>query len=238
MTVEEILRLLKSCTEAQRQQVFEHLRSEFPIHPIEQRLGARAELILEAFHRGGEFTFRMMRGVVAEAAFAERVLPLLTDWSETSIAGDPPFDFQLTNPPREVRIQIKLQRSKGGSPLLANTMRRFKSAPNTAYVVETQKSRRGTRDGRSTREYRFGAVDILAVSLWPSTNDWSSFRYAATQQLLPERWDNLSAPDDTILKFQPVLMEAGEVWTDDIEVVIERAFDETGLPTLAIELNN
>lgn len=65
--IEHILQLLQNCTTEQRRAVFEHLRKEFHIHPLEERLNTEAEVILEAIARDDTgLTFRMMRGVIAE----------------------------------------------------------------------------------------------------------------------------------------------------------------------------
>lgn len=72
--LEQIYSLLRQCTPAQREQVFCSLREEFPIHPLEAQLHTRAEVILEAIHRAKELTLRMMRGVIAEAAFEVEVV--------------------------------------------------------------------------------------------------------------------------------------------------------------------
>ena len=70
--IEHLLQLLQNCTTEERRAVFEHLRKEFPIHPLEERLNIEAEIILEAIARDDTgLTFRMMRGVIAEAAFED-----------------------------------------------------------------------------------------------------------------------------------------------------------------------
>ena len=83
--IEHLLQLLQNCTTEQRRAVFEHLRKEFHIHPLEQRLNAEAEVILEAIARDDTgLTFRMMRGVIAEAAFEIEVVKKLTAWNNTT----------------------------------------------------------------------------------------------------------------------------------------------------------
>ncbi|MGQ4807878.1 hypothetical protein NKDENANG_01243 [Candidatus Entotheonellaceae bacterium PAL068K] len=67
--IEQIKRLLTLCSPAQQQEIFQYLRQEFPIHPLEAGLNTEAEVILEAIRRSGGLTLRMMRGVIAEAAF-------------------------------------------------------------------------------------------------------------------------------------------------------------------------
>ena len=54
--------------------MFQALRAEFPIHPLEVKLNAEAEVILESIDRAGGLVLRMMRGVIAEAAFDVEVV--------------------------------------------------------------------------------------------------------------------------------------------------------------------
>lgn len=180
-----------------------------------------ADGILEAFARAGDFTIRMIRGVFAEGAFAADVLPRLAPrWREIEVPGDPPFDFLLTDSAAErpsdaevVRVQVKLQRSVNGKPLRANKQwSTLVNWPADHYVAELQKSRKGEKDGKSTRPYRFGEFDIVAVSLGPSTGRWSDFTYTVADWLLPN-------PDQTdeILTFQPVSPAENDSWTHDFE---------------------
>lgn len=50
----QIKQLLVSTSKEQRQELFRELRKEFPIHAIEQKLNAEAEIILEAISRAGD----------------------------------------------------------------------------------------------------------------------------------------------------------------------------------------
>ena len=65
--LDEIKRLVSGWTAAERETLFRHLRQEIAIHPLEQELHARAEIILEAIRRASGVTLRMIRGVIAEA---------------------------------------------------------------------------------------------------------------------------------------------------------------------------
>jgi hypothetical protein len=56
-----------------------------------------------------------------------------------------------------------------------------------------------TRNGESTRPYRFNEFDLLAVSMQASTGSWHSFIYVPTKALSPKR----SKPDE-IETFQSV----------------------------------
>lgn len=86
----------------------------------------------------------------------------------------------------------------------------YRSLPANMYVVETQRTRRGSdKSGGSTRPYRFGEFDLLAVAMHPSTNEWDTFTYTVADWLLPGRTD----PTE-LLKFQPVAMAPNDDWTD------------------------
>ena len=123
--------------------------------------------------------------------------------------GEQPYDVLLGDARGDVRIQMKMQRLTRGQP---TTRRDYPGM----YVVETQRTRSGTRttDGvvqEQTRPYRFGDFDILAVSLHPSTGDWSDFRYTVAAWLLPR-------PNDPRLLrvFQPVALQPNDDWSDDV----------------------
>jgi hypothetical protein len=212
-SAEEILQLLQSCTIEQRRRVFGELRREFSIHPLEEELNIRAEIILESIARAGGLTLRMIRGVIAEAAFEIEVVNKLEGWADVTPEGELPYDFKLDDGNGPVTIQVKLQRSKGGHPARANEgYVRF--SPDM-YLIEPQKTRKGEVGGESTRLYRFGEFDILAASMQPSTNDWSSFTYTVGDWLLPDTRD-----ETRLLKFQPIPMEPNDDWTDDFETCV------------------
>jgi hypothetical protein len=218
----EVKRLLDSMTEEERRQAIVYLRTLLPRHAVEERLMISTEGILHALGRAGDFTVRMIRGIFAEAAFASDVLPTLSPpWRELSIgSGDPPYDFLLTDqdadpdtgvPHRKVRVQVKMQRSEAGKPLLASDTWRSKVKwPSTHYVVEVQKSRKGEKKGESTRPYRFGEFDILAVSLGPSQGRWSAFVYTVERWLLPDPRNRAH-----LLIYQPVSPTENDSWTTD-----------------------
>lgn len=114
--IEQIKRLLSLCSSAQRQEILRYLREEFPIHPLEVELNAEAEIILEAIHRSGGLTLRMIRGVIAEAAFEIEVVRQLEGWRNITPPGDLPYDFLLDDGQGAVRVQVKLQRSLAHRP--------------------------------------------------------------------------------------------------------------------------
>lgn len=214
--VQEIKRLLSLCTPKQRWEIFRQLRQEFPIHPLEAQLNTDAEIILEAIHRSGGLTLRMIRGVIAEAAFEVEVVDRLQSWRNVTPTGDLPYDFLLDDGQGLVRVQVKLQRSLAHRPMWANEAYRF--LPGNAYVVETQRTRKGSNrtTGGSTRPYRFGEFDIIAVAMHPSTNRWDTFMYTVADWLLPGRAD----PTE-LLKFQPVATVGNDDWTDSFNTAVE-----------------
>jgi hypothetical protein len=220
--VEEVKRLLTSMNEVQQRQILQYLRELLPKHPVEDLLMISADGMLEALNRAGDFTIRMIRGVFAEAAFAADVLPTLpSGWREVPINGDPPYDFLLTDLPEgatppasaayaQVKVQVKMQRSQGKKPLYASELWKTRKWPSSYFVVEIQKSRKGEKKGESTRPYRFGEFDILAVSLGPARGRWSDFIYTVERWLLPA-----SPEPNHILTFQPVSPVEDEDWTTD-----------------------
>ena len=212
---EQIKRLLSLCSPAQRQEIFRHLREEFPIHPLEVQLNTEAEIILEAIQRSGGLTLRMIRGVIAEAAFEIEVVEHLEGWRNVTPPGDLPFDFLLEDSQGAVRVQVKLQRSLAHRPMWAREAYRF--LPGDMYVVATQRTRRGSdkRTGGSTRPYRFGEFDLLAVAMYPSTHEWNTVMYTVADWLLPGRID----PSE-MLKFQPVATLPNDDWTSDFHTAV------------------
>jgi hypothetical protein len=109
-----------------------------------------------------------------------------------------------------------MQRLKDHRPMMANEG--YRRLPADMYAVETQRTRGGVnpQTREDTRPYCFGEFDILAVSMHPSTNDWSRFMYTVCGWLLPRPED-----ERLILKFQPVAKLPTESWTDDFETAIE-----------------
>jgi len=93
----------------------------------------------------------------------------------------------------------------------------YRFLPGDRYVVETQRTRRGSdkRTGGSTRPYRFGEFDLLAVAMYPSTGEWNTFMYTVADWLLPGRTDPAE-----ILKFQPVATLPNDDWTSDFHTAV------------------
>lgn len=211
---ERILDLVDGLPPDERRRVFDRLRAGVSLHPLEADLNTTAEVVLEAIHRAGGLVLRMIRGVIAEAAFAVQVVPTLAGWTETTPAGDLPYDLELTDAMGPVRVQVKLQRSRDHQPMTAQQARRSFSAEH--FVVETQRTRAGTdAAGKSTRPYRFGEFDLLAVSLYPSSGEWDVFAYSVGRWLLPSPMDPTQ-----VYKFQPVATAPDEDWTLDFEEAV------------------
>ena len=155
--VEQIRQILGACTPEQRDQIVRLLRIEYRVHRIEREWNTSAEIVLEALARSSDLTQRMFKGILAEAAFKVEVIDKLTDWSDITPTGLHPFDFMVRKGKTQVTIQTKLQRKAAGIPFLFRVPGR-RGASTAYYVVETQKSRRGTdrTSGANTRPYRFG----------------------------------------------------------------------------------
>jgi hypothetical protein len=211
----QITEALPRCTPEQRRKIFDLLRREFPIHEIEQKLNATAEVICEAIHRASDLTLRGVRGVIAEASFEVSVVKKLQGWTDESPIGDHPYDFLLKDHVGRVRVQIKMQRQREHKPMTAKQGYRF--LPEDMFVVETQRTRGGTdSEGASTRPYRFDEFDILGVSMHPSCNEWDRFLYTVANWLVP----NPDKPTE-LLKFQPVPKAPNEVWSENFETAVE-----------------
>ena len=202
--------MLDACDMPTRERLYDYLRSTRPRHPIEARLGADSEVILEALNRAGELTTRMFRGIIAEAAFDVHVVHALKGWRSEPIEGNPPFDFRMMDKIGPVRVQVKLQRSEKGAPITRSGY----------YIVETQRTRGGKRRGEEggderTRPYRYGEFDILAVCLQPSTGRWDNFRYTVGDWLQPQPGDQKS-----IATYQPVTEEPDDDWSADFPTCV------------------
>lgn len=205
--VEQVKKLLLRCSEEQRRIIFGYLRNELDIHPLESQWNVRAEVILEAINRASDLTQRGVRGVIAEAVFEAEVVDKLVGWNKEIILGNPSYDVLLWDTAGQVRIQVKLQRQERQRPKIRSGM----------YVVETQRTRRGeNRDtGETTRPYRFGEFDILAVSLHPSTNEWDRFMYTVADWLIPNPNN-----ENSLEVMQPVAMTPSDSWTDNLETCL------------------
>lgn len=209
--IKEIKRLLAQCSKEQRQELFQFLRKEFPIHSLEAKLNTDAELILEAIDRAQDITLRGIRGIIAELAFARNVVGKLKGWKDITPGGDHSFDFLLTDGISPLSVQVKIQRSEKQKPMIRRQGGKLYYR-DEMYVVETQRTRGGkdSQTGAATRPYQFGEFDILAVSLHPSTNDWNRFLYTVGSWLLPRLED-----EKLLSVYQPLPMQPNQDWTDN-----------------------
>lgn len=206
--VERIKSMIGSLPVEGQIEVLKYTKDLLPLHPFETRIGASAEVILEALHRSEELIVRMFRGVLAEAAFATH-LATLADWQSQTVVANSAYDFLVKDRIGPIRVQVKLQRSQKGSPVQsAETDRKYLPG---YYRVETQKTRSGNdRQGSSTRPYKFGEFDILAVAMQPATGNWSSFLYTVADWLLPNPRN-----ESELATLQPVAPQVDDDWTDD-----------------------
>ncbi len=211
-----IRELLSQCSPEEQAALFRELRARHPIHEFEEVIGAPAEMILEAIHRAPELTRRMLRGVIADAAFRQFAVRALAAWGwrDVTPVGNFAYDYRLDDGAGAVTVQVKLQRSERGAPVVKRG-ERF-GFGDTVHIVETQKTRTGT-DGKDnqTRPYRYGEFDILAVSMQPSTGKWDRYMYTLDRWLLHGR--NASE----MATLQPVAMSPNEFWTDDFRIAAQ-----------------
>lgn len=229
---ERVMEMLEHCTPDEQELVFKRLREQFT-HPLEEEFMATAEFILDAMHRAGDMTKRMLRGVIGDAAFGYYVIPQLIagGWTFAEESNDL-YDYRVSHAQQgDVTIQVKLQRSVGEKvervPAISNG-RKWHGVPANHYLVEVQRTRGGKRkrtvgEGEEavteevdTRPYAFDSFDVLAVSLWPSTGDWSRFRYTICRRLRPDANGNIE-------KYQgvPINLTPGGDWTDDFAEVVQ-----------------
>lgn len=205
-----IRELLAKCSPEERAALFRELRAAHQIHEFEAVIGAPAEMILEAIHRAPELTRRMLRGVIADAAFRTFAVAALEPlgWVNVTPEGNFAFDYKLDDGTGPVTVQVKLQRSERGSPVVKDGTRY--GFTDDVFMTETQKTRTGT-DGEDnqTRPYRYGEFDILAVSMQPSTGKWDRYMYTLG------RWLLAGKKDGEMATLQPVSRQPGEFWTDD-----------------------
>lgn len=209
-----IRELLTQCSPEEQEALFRELRQRHIIHEFERIIGAPAEMILEAVHRAPELTRRMLRGVIADAAFRTFVVPAVEaqGWRDVTPEGNFTYDYVMEDAQGKVSVQVKLQRSVNGSPVKKDGAR-FNFA-GEVFMTETQKTRTGNDGGgQKTRPYRYGDFDVLAVSMQPSTGKWDRYMYTLGRWLLPGKGENEMAT------LQPVAMAPNEFWTDDFVTV-------------------
>ena len=205
-----IRELLSQCTPEEQETLFRELRQRHMIHEFERIIGAPAEMILEVVHRAPELTRRMLRGVIADAAFRTFVVPSVEPqgWRDVTPDGNFAYDYMMEDAQGQISVQVKLQRSERGAPVVRDGARY--GFEGDVFITETQKTRTGNDgDGEKTRPYRYGEFDILAVSMQPSTGKWNRYMYSLGRWLLTGKGENEMAT------LQPVAMAPNKFWTDD-----------------------
>ena len=221
--------LIAKCTPEEQQALFRELRAAQQIHEFEAVIGAPAEMILEAVHRAPELTRRMLRGVIADAAFRTLVVGTLAPygWRDVTPEGNFAYDYKLDDGEGPISVQVKLQRSERGAPVVRNG-KRFGFGPEV-FMAETQKTRTGT-DGEDnqTRPYRYGEFDILAVSMQPSTGRWDRYMYTLGRWLLPGKKVGEMAT------LQPIATTPNDFWVDDFRTVARWVRAEDGGKRMAL----
>lgn len=211
-----IRELLAKCSPEERASLFRELRAVHQIHEFEAVIGAPAEMILEAVHRAPELTRRMLRGVIADAAFRTCAVASIEPygWRNVTPEGNFAYDYKLDDGAGPVTVQVKLQRSERGRPVVRDGT--WYGFTGEVFMTETQKTRTGTDDeDNRTRPYRYGEFDLLAVSMQPSTLKWDRYMYTLGRWLLPGN------EDGEIATLQPVSMLPGEFWTDDFRTAAQ-----------------
>ena len=224
-----IRELLAQCSPEEQAALFRELRTRHVIHEFEEIIGAPAEMILEAVHRAPELTRRMLRGVIADAAFRQFTVRSLAEsgWRDVTPAGNFAYDYKLDDGAGPVTVQVKLQRSERGTPVVKRG-ERF-GFGEFVHIVETQKTRTGTDSAdNKTRPYRYGEFDVLAVSMQPSTAKWDRYLYTLGRWLLPGR--NVAE----IATLQPVAMNPNGFWTDDFRTAAQWLRTEDGGKRMAV----
>jgi hypothetical protein len=190
-------------------------------------------MILEAVHRAPELTRRMLRGVIADAAFRTFVVPAIAPygWRDVTPVGNFSFDYRLDDGRGTVTVQVKLQRSERGRPVVRSG-KKYGIAGNV-FIAETQKTRTGIDDNDNrTRPYRYGEFDVLAVSMQPSTGKWDRYMYTLGRWLLPGKTSG------EIATFQPVAQQPDDYWTNDYATVAAWFRADDGGKQMALAATN
>lgn len=215
-TLNAVRQLLEQCSPEEQEVLFRDLRQRHVIHEFEQIIAAPAEMILEAVHRAPELTRRMLRGVIADASFRTFIVPSVEPlgWKDVTPEGNFAYDYMMEDALGQVSVQVKLQRSEKGMPVVKPGAR-F-GFEGDVFMTETQKTRTGnSEDGKKTRPYRYGEFDILAVSMQPSMGKWDRFMYTLGRWLLPGKGENEMAT------LQPVSKQPTAFWTDDFLIAAD-----------------
>jgi hypothetical protein len=132
-------------------------------------------------------------------------------WRDVTPEGNFAYDYKLDDGRGAIAVQVKLQRSEKGQPVVRSGARY--GFAGDVFIVETQKTRTGTDgDANQTRPYRYGEFDVLAVSMQPSTAKWDRYLFTLGRWLLPGK-----KPGD-VATLQPVGPAPNDFWTDSFTV--------------------
>lgn len=132
------------------------------VHPLEEKLNAPAEDIMEAILNG----FRAqvdVKGKLAEL-YLDHYLRRLEESGTISylnwvdVDGEPDFNFEYNS--RVIKVECK------------NVRNEIYQRPTPAYKVEIQKTR-NSKDGSNTRSYPRNYFEILAVCTFNQTGEWN-----------------------------------------------------------------
>ena len=245
-TPQELEAFIATLTPKQKEALWQSLREDQPIHPLEKQWNISAEFVLEAISRSQDITKRGVRGIIAELAFSTYILkPIEDEWKEEVITGDQPYDAHISKTidgkKVNVLIQTKNQRVVKGDPLRP-TKTAIKQDSHLAdwFIAETQKTRTGKKKKSTTndegvveveeidtRPYRFGEFDILSVCMQPSTTEWTDFMFMPARSLLPSAKNK-----DLVATFQPVPPPKTKVynWTPDLLECIDWVLHPENMP--------
>jgi len=205
---EKILSILKRCDKNQIEILSKHLDLKPFSHPLEKLINVKAEILLDSLLRSSYITLNGIRGIIAESTFNDILVKNSKRWKDIPAGAQNPYDFILEDNAGQVRIQIKLQRKVENLPWIRK---------DGCAVVETERTRSGkTKDGESSRPYRYGEFDLLGVCMEPSHGVWESFLFIPQKYLDPHK-------DDIryLNKLQSVPLSPKNNWTDNLDEAVE-----------------
>lgn len=212
--LKDLYAILEKLSSEEKRLVYAKLKKEVSPHELEAAWNTDAETLMEAISRSAAITKRNLKGIVAEASFRTNVIELLDGWQDITPVGDYSYDYLIADSTGPVSVQVKLQRRSEvtESPLETDGIKMYGYRFDAGYyIVEPQK----TRTQLPERLYRFNEFDVLAVCLYPATNDWTRFHYTLTRWLIPHK-----KYGDRVNQYQPVLKYPNEVWTDRLETAV------------------
>lgn len=146
-----IRELLSQCSPEEQEILFKELRQRHLIHEFERVIDAPAEMILEAVHRAPELTRRMLRGVIADAAFRTFVVPAMAPlgWRDVTPEGNFAYDYLMEDAQGRISVQVKLQRSERGAPVGRERRGAFRLRGRCVHGRDTEDADRQRRPGEN-----------------------------------------------------------------------------------------